>query len=86
MRNPRHGSPVQVYMTPELKALLAELAERNMRTMSAEVVIALLKHLRDEGLGDGRPVPKSAPAPQAPPKKARGKKRGVRDGAGDIGI
>jgi hypothetical protein len=69
----RKGSPVQVYMTGEMKALLAELAERNMRTMSAEVVLALRKHLRDEGLGDGRAAP-------TPPKKARGRKKGSRGG------
>jgi hypothetical protein len=61
----RTGKPMQFYLPPELCGRLAALAERNMRTMTAEVIRALCKHLDDEGLGDGR----AAPAPKKTRKK-----------------
>jgi hypothetical protein len=65
----RTGIALQVYLTPEMREQLEQLAERNMRTMTAEVVLALRRHLAEAGLGDGQAAPAQAP------KKARGRKK-----------
>jgi hypothetical protein len=49
-RGPRSGVPFQVYLPAGMKELLVELSERNMRKMTAEVVIALQNHLAANGL------------------------------------
>jgi hypothetical protein len=42
--------PVQVRLHPVLHQQLDKLCERNMSTMTAEIVTALRKHLEAEGL------------------------------------
>jgi hypothetical protein len=66
----RTGISIQVYLTPEMRGQLEQLAERNVRTMSAEVVIALRRHLAEAGFGDNQ-APGRAPAP----KKTRERKK-----------
>jgi hypothetical protein len=61
----RTNRPLQIYLPPEVREQLAALAERNMRTMTAEVVRALQRHFAEEGLGDGR----AAPAPKKTRRK-----------------
>jgi hypothetical protein len=59
-RGPRTGTPIQVYLPDGMKELLVQLAEQNMRKISAEVVIALRRHLAENGL----PFQEAGPAPK----------------------
>ncbi|HTU22859.1 MAG TPA: hypothetical protein VMG10_32770 [Gemmataceae bacterium] len=66
MATGRSGTPIQVYLPPGMKEQLVEVARKNMRKISAEVVIALQAHLEANGRAYH-----SAPeaAPPSPVKK-----------------
>lgn len=46
----RQGVQLNLYLPRDVRVCLGELAERNARTITAEVVRALVKHFRDEGV------------------------------------
>jgi hypothetical protein len=45
----RTGTPLQIYLPPGMKELLVEVATRNSRKISAEVVLAIKSHLAANG-------------------------------------
>jgi hypothetical protein len=53
---PRTGTPIQVYLPDDMKALLKDLALQNSRKISAEVVLALRRHLAENGLPPAGPA------------------------------
>jgi hypothetical protein len=70
MKPKRTGAPLQVYLPPRLKELLVELASRNSRKISAEVVLAIRSHLEAGGLPyDGED---SGPAAAKKTRKRKG--------------
>lgn len=46
----RTGVPLYVYVPPEIRSAIDELAERNRRPLTSEVLIALEAHLKAAGL------------------------------------
>ena len=52
----RLGIPVQVYVSAEMRAAISLLLLRTRRKLSTEIVIAIEKHLRDEGFWPLPPV------------------------------
>lgn len=73
-RHSGETKPMQLRIHPLLRQQLEILAERNLTTMTAEVVAALRKHLTENGLWP----PPEPPAPE-PTKPARRKPKGGAD-------
>jgi hypothetical protein len=46
----RSGTALGLYIPPEMKEALDRLAERNERSLTAEVIRALRRHLEVEGM------------------------------------
>lgn len=46
----RTGTPLHIYIPPELRAAIDQCAENNRRKLTQEVVIALENHLKGQGL------------------------------------
>lgn len=74
-RQNRTGTPLQVYLTPELRGQLEELARRNKRAISVEVRTAVERYLESpEVIGGRPPVPAEAqPDPAPTPAPGRGR-------------
>jgi hypothetical protein len=67
-RGPRTGTPIQIWLPVQLKELLIELALKNRRKLTGEVILALENHLKASGV-EYDPDAETAPAPAKKSKK-----------------